>query len=274
MAIRDRIARLRAPRNTRDTSSPTRNAEPWWVRGLTDFGRPLVAVIVMVMCAPGEHHLGVLAGWDGRLAWGMAAIFAAYAGIASVVATRRPKGAPGKASAVAGAVIALLLAMAAQPVSHAFVTGWLSATPRSPIWLVVAVSCVPPLVLGHLLHLAAAHGTHTVPVQDAAETPEPGRVAVPTPAPVQPVTPAGARMLVTATPCGTRPTTQDAQDGRDDRELLSTAEVALRYGVDASTVRNWVSRGIIKPATKDVRGHNRFDASQLGALPVPAASHG
>ncbi|NUS24446.1 MAG: helix-turn-helix domain-containing protein [Streptomyces sp.] len=273
MAIRDRIARLRVPRNTRDASSPTRNAEPWWVRGLTDFGRPLVAVIVMVMCAPGEHHLGVLAGWDGRLAWGMAAIFAAYAGIASVVATRRPKGAPGKASAVAGAIVALLLAMAAQPVSHAFVTGWLSATPRTPLLLVIVVSCVPPLVLGHLLHLAAAHGTHTVPARDAAETPAPDRDAVPTPAPALPIVPAGARMLVTATPCGVRPTEPDAQDGQDDRELISSNEVAILLGVDPSTVRNWVSRGQLAVARKDARGRNLFDPLALPRL-ATAASHG
>lgn len=270
MAIRDRIARLRVPRNTRDASSPTRNAEPWWVRGLTDFGRPLVAVIVMVMCAPGEHHLGVLAGWDSRLAWGMAAIFAAYAGIASVVATRRPKGAPGKGSAVTGAVIALLLAMAAQPVSHAFVTGWLSATPRSPIWLVIAVSCVPPLVLGHLLHLAAAHGAHAETPQDAAEpvgTHEPERTPALLPAPVLPVVAAGARMLPTMTPCGTRPTDEDAQD---EGGLISANEVAIRLGVKPSSVRNWVSRGQLPVARKDARGRNLFDPSQLAT----AASHG
>ncbi|OKI05423.1 hypothetical protein A6A06_09610 [Streptomyces sp. CB02923] len=128
---------------------------PWWASLFTDAGRPIVAVLVMVMCAPGEHHLGVLAGWDTRLAWGMASVLAAYAGIAAVVASRRPKGAPGKTSAVVGAWLALGAAMAAQPVSHLFVTGHWSAEPHAPAWLVVVVSCVPPLVLGHLLHLAA-----------------------------------------------------------------------------------------------------------------------
>jgi hypothetical protein len=86
----------------------------------------------------------------------MAGLFSMYAGIAAVVATVRPKGAPGKRSAVWGAVVSLLLAMAAQPVSHLFVTGWLSATPRAPWILVATVSCVPPFILGHLLHLAAS----------------------------------------------------------------------------------------------------------------------
>src|SRR5688500_839238 len=76
---------------------PRRSApkSPLWVRAFTAGGRPMVAVIVMVMCAPGEHHLAVLAGWDSRLAWGMAAVLAAYAGIAAAVAGERRKGDPG-----------------------------------------------------------------------------------------------------------------------------------------------------------------------------------
>ncbi|MGW2795193.1 hypothetical protein ACWC9H_35450 [Streptomyces sp. NPDC001251] len=128
---------------------------PFWVRAFVDGGRPLVAVIVMVMCAPGEHHLAVLAGWSPHLAWGMAAVLAAYAGIAAAVAGKRRAGDPGHRTAVAGAIVSLAAAMAAQPLSHLFVTGWLSAEPRPPFALVVGVSCVPPLVLGHLLHLAA-----------------------------------------------------------------------------------------------------------------------
>jgi hypothetical protein len=135
----------------------TRPGTPWWVSAFTDIGRPLMSVVVLVLCAPGEQHLARMAGWTPELAWGMAGLLAAYAGIAAVVATVRPQGAPGKRSAVVGAILALLLAMAAQPVSHLFVTGWLSDTPRAPVWLIVTVSTVPPLVLGHLLHLAAGH---------------------------------------------------------------------------------------------------------------------
>lgn len=131
---------------------------PWWVKVFTDWGRPLAAVVVLVLCAPGEQHLAHLAGWSnpGWLSWGMAGLFSMYAGIAAVVATVRPKGSPGKRSAVWGAVVSLLLAMGAQPVSHLFVTGWLSAEPRAPWVLVAVVSCVPPFILGHLLHLAAS----------------------------------------------------------------------------------------------------------------------
>lgn len=160
----------------------SRPGTPWWVSAFTDIGRPLMSVVVLVLCAPGEQHLARMAGWTPELAWGMAGLLAAYAGIAAVVATVRPKGASGKRSAVLGAVLALLLAMAAQPVSHLFVTGWLSDTPRAPVWLIVTVSTVPPLVLGHLLHLAAGAPDSTlsagqpVSVPDNAGQVQPDRV--------------------------------------------------------------------------------------------------
>lgn len=146
---------------------------PLWVRAFVGGGRPLVAVIVMVMCAPGEHHLAVLAGWNRWLAWGMAAVLAAYAGIAAAVAGERRAGDPGHWTAAVGAVVALLLAMAAQPVSHLFVTGWLTAEPRPPWQLVVAVSCAPPLVLGHLLHLAATPRASSEPAVPQQAQPVP-----------------------------------------------------------------------------------------------------
>jgi hypothetical protein len=206
----------------------------------------------MAMCAPGEHHLGELAGWSSRLAWGMAAVLAAYAGIAAVVATRRPKGAPGKASAVAGAIIALIAAMAAQPVSHLFVTGWLSATPRSPWILVIAVSCVPPLVLGHLLHLAAAPTVgHAAPPRETGEQapattgPETSQEAANAAAEAQPETAAG-----------------EPGEEPEPQALLSTREFAMRMGVKPSTVNTWVARNKLTPAAKDERG-NLFDPADL-----------
>ncbi|MFE0178493.1 hypothetical protein ACFWZ2_39920 [Streptomyces sp. NPDC059002] len=172
-----------APTSTPGTQTPR------WVSLLTDLGRPVVAAWVMIMCAPGEHHLGRLAGWSDHLAWGMAGVLAAYAGIAAAVASKRPKGAPGKKSAVAGAWLSLGAAMSAQPISHMFVTGHWTAQPRPPVWLVVTVSCIPALVLGHLLHLAAT------PVPAVSVTP----VAVPVTKPTTPVTaqavPAGVRLL-------------------------------------------------------------------------------
>jgi hypothetical protein len=115
-------------------------------------------MIVMVMCAPGEHHLAVMAGWEEWLAWGMPACLVAYAGIAASVATRRARGSQGRKTAILGAFTSLGAAMAAQPVSHMFVTGhWVSHP--APVWIVWSVSLVPPLVLGHLMHVAASHST-------------------------------------------------------------------------------------------------------------------
>jgi len=149
---------------------------PWWVPIFTDWGRPLAAVAVLVLCAPGEQHLAYLAGWNGDrawLSWGWAGLLSLYAGISAVVATVRPRGARGKATAVMGAVLSLLLAMAAQPVSHMFTTGWLSAEPRPPLWLVVIVSGIPPFILGHLLHLAAN------PPRPRKDVPQPEDKSVP-----------------------------------------------------------------------------------------------
>lgn len=161
------------------TSGRTLSGAPRWVSWFTDIGRPLSAVVVMVLCAPGERHLALLAGWGPNLSWGMAGLLVMYAGIAAVVATVRPKGAPGKRTAVVGAILSLLLAMAAQPVSHYFVTGWMTADPRPPFWLVTVVSCVPPFVMGHLLHLAADPGTEPdtdTPLADAVRQYEAGHV--------------------------------------------------------------------------------------------------
>lgn len=249
-------------------SQPASHRVPWWVRWFTNAGRPVVAVVVLVMCAPGEHHLAVLAGWDGRLAWGMAAVLAAYAGIAASVASNRPAKSPGKTSAVVGAFVSLGAAMAAQPVSHLFVTGWFSAVPRPPALLVVVVSCVPPLVFGHLLHLAATplQRTTETPTVAPAPTAEPQPVqrasrAVPTVQRWRDVVPTGARLLPIA---GRDPEQQD--DDRYDREthrFLTTEEVATRYGITVSTVRTWKSRGKVVPAFVDPTRGAMYDPETL-----------
>jgi hypothetical protein len=210
------------------------------------------------MCAPGEHHLAVLAGWDGRLAWGMAAVLAAYAGIAASVASNRPADAPGKTSAVVGAFVSLGSAMAAQPVSHLFVTGWFSATPRAPWVLVAVVSCVPPLVFGHLLHLAAT------PVGARVETAE--TVATETSDHF-----VGSAKVIEpqARPTGEQPETEPAPEsetpetGRETSGFLTTREVAERYGVRVSTVRTWKDRNKITPAFADPRLGNMYDPETL-----------
>lgn len=127
--------------------------DPWWVTLMLDVGRPLVAILILIMCAPGEHYLAVQAGWSETLAWGMPGALTAYAGIAAVVATKRPKGAPGRRTAIWGAVLSIGLAMAAQPIAHLYGRGGLD---REAVALTIAVSCIPAAVFGHLLHMGAA----------------------------------------------------------------------------------------------------------------------
>lgn len=141
---------------------------PGWVNEFRRWGVPAAAVLVLVLCAPGEQHLADLSGWSYRMSWGLSGLFTLYAGLAAVISTQLPKKARGKTSSVWGAFISLGLAMAAQPIAHLFVTGYLTATPRPPLWLVGTVSSVPPLILGHLLHFAAMGASQrpAVPVRD------------------------------------------------------------------------------------------------------------
>lgn len=258
-----RLSRLRARLTSRPgrTSHPASHRVPWWVRWFTNAGRPTVAVVVLIMCAPGEHHLAVLAGWDGRLGWGMAAVLAAYAGIAASVASNRPKGAPGKTSAVVGAFVSLGAAMAAQPVSHLFVTGHWSAQPHAPAWLVVLVSCVPPLVFGHLLHLAATPiSTAPAAKAEAPRDAHPTMAASPRLAAPWPGTaPAGARLLAIVPPTPAETTSRDGETHR----FLTTSEVASRYGIAVSTVRTWKDRGKIAPALVDPARGAMYDPETL-----------
>lgn len=129
------------------------DTDPWWVTLLLDVGRPVVAVMILTMCAPGEHYLAVQAGWSETLAWGMPGTLTAYAGIAAVVATKRPKTAPGRRTAVWGAVISVALAMAAQPVAHLY--GRIGLDLQLVV-LTCVMGIIPAAVFGHLLHMGAS----------------------------------------------------------------------------------------------------------------------
>ncbi|MFD5754656.1 helix-turn-helix domain-containing protein [Streptomyces sp. NPDC127044] len=251
----------------------SKHRTPWWVTALTDGGRPLVAVIVLIMCAPGEHHLARLAGWNETLAWGMPSVLAVYAGIAAAVASKRSQGAPGKKSAVIGAWLALSAAMTAQGLSHAIVTGHLPTQPLVPLWLVLATSAVPPLVFGHLLHLAATPVTHAAEQILLTQGPAAASSAPEATAWIGSA-PAGVRLLPLIPPTAEQlldrlgePTEQAPANG-EQAGFLTTREVARRFGVKSSTIGTWRERGKITPAHTDPRLGNLYDPE---TLPAPAS---
>jgi hypothetical protein len=84
----------------------------------------------------------------------MPLVLSAYAAVASVMAATCPD----SRSAKAGAGMALALALTAQVIAHLVIAGYMSVGPV----LVAAVSAVPPLVAGHLMHLATVGRKSTV----------------------------------------------------------------------------------------------------------------
>jgi hypothetical protein len=92
------------------------------------------------------------AGWHGWVAWLMPVCISAYAAAAAVIAeVRRRMALPGRATATIGAGAALGLALAAQVVAHLIEQNYMNTSAA----LVALVSAVPPLVVAHMLHMAA-----------------------------------------------------------------------------------------------------------------------
>jgi hypothetical protein len=258
-------------------SAGRRPVAPLWVRGLTAGGRPAVLGVALLMCAPGEYHLAQNAGWRDPFTYGMPVVLSAYAGIAAAVASTRRPGDRGRWSAILGACLALGLAMAAQVVSHLIATGHLTA--NQPL-LIAVTSLVPPAVVGHLLHLAATSPDVEDAPQDAQDGAAassvltcPGAAPVPLPGPV----PASLTALEHPLPQDAdrmsgyaSRTLRDADDGdaEDDGPppappLMTSAQVAQRYGIEMSTVRSWVSAGRLIVHSKDARGRNLFHPDDL-----------
>ncbi|MFK0151181.1 helix-turn-helix domain-containing protein [Streptomyces sp. NPDC090493] len=174
------------------------------------------------------------------------------------------------------AVIAMIGVNAA---SHLVTAGLLPVN----VPLVVAVSAIAPLVLWRIHSLGSApDAPRDAPdAEDAVPSP-----AVPSVPPRPEVVPAGTRLLpLVPRP---RPTVtlerEDAQDGDGTPELppgtdqdaegaddgpppepplMTAADVARHYGVDPSTVRNYVSNGTLTVHSKNARGHNLFHPDQL-----------
>lgn len=272
--IRRALARLTRPFKRTAPHTGRRPAAPLWVRGLTAGGRPIVLGVALLMCAPGEYHLAETAGWADPFTYGMPVVLSAYAGIAAAVASTRGPGDRGRWSAIIGACLALGLAMAAQVVSHLITTGHVIAD--QPV-LIAVTSLVPPAVVGHLLHLAASPPDGHQDAPDAEDTTASNTVpAVPERAAVEPPEPSAPPTVTleraeqqdaTGTPELPPGTDQDAEDTDDgpppEPPLMTSAQVALHYGIEQSTVRSWVALGRLTVHSKTPSGRNLFHPDQL-----------
>ncbi|WP_338932666.1 hypothetical protein WEB32_29825 [Streptomyces netropsis] len=135
---------------------------PWYARPAAG----IVLLAAMVMSAPGEYALAVLAGWSPTVAWLMPVCVSVYAAVAALFVDSRPKGAPGRGTAIAGAAGALALALAAQDVAHLIALDYM----ESSAILVAAVSAVPPVVVAHIMHMVTR--VAVAAQEESAVTPE------------------------------------------------------------------------------------------------------
>ncbi|MFE5602721.1 hypothetical protein ACFQ8O_26470 [Streptomyces coelicoflavus] len=221
-------------------------------------------VAAIALSAPGEYHLAREAGWSAWVAWLMPFTISVYAAAAAALAASRPKGL--RASAIVGSGFALLLALAAQVVAHLLASGHIV----KDWWLIAIVSAIPPVVVAHVLHLAATPGTNLAEqTQDEPETADllaplvsPAVSAwigaAPPTATLLPLTPLGIEQLP-------EQPEQDLSNPAQGR-LLTTREVARRFGVKSSTVGTWKERGKISPTHTDPRLGNLYDPEALPAL--------
>ncbi|WP_236246481.1 hypothetical protein [Streptomyces sp. CC210A] len=139
---------------------------PWYAKAVFVAGRPLVLVAALVMSVPGEIRMAELAGWHGWITWLMPVSVSAYAACAAVISdVRRRAKAPGRVTATIGAGLALGLALSAQVVAHLIDREYMATSAV----LVAVVSAVPPLVVAHMLHMAATPPASMTAEQRIAE---------------------------------------------------------------------------------------------------------
>lgn len=127
------------------------SALPWYLKGILYVGIPSACLAALYLSIPGEVALARTAGWSAHYAPAMPVCLSVYALSAGAIAAYRRKMAlPGQLTALIGSLMALVLAMSAQSISHLIEQSYMSTS----AFLVVAVSCVPPLTIAHLVHMA------------------------------------------------------------------------------------------------------------------------
>jgi hypothetical protein len=127
------------------------SAVPWYIKAVLRIALPAACLAALYLSIPGEMALASVVGWGERYTPAMPVCLSVYALSAGAISQyRRKMQLPGETTALVGGLMALLLAMGAQSISHLIEQGYMGTS-----WgLVVAVSCVPPLVIAHLIHMA------------------------------------------------------------------------------------------------------------------------
>lgn len=126
-------------------------AVPWYIKAVLRIALPAACLAALYLSIPGEVALARTAGWSEHYAPAMPVCLSVYALAAGAISQyRRKLKLPGEGTALIGGVLALALAMSAQSISHLIEQSYMGTSAA----LVVAVSCVPPLVIAHLIHMA------------------------------------------------------------------------------------------------------------------------
>lgn len=127
------------------------SALPWYLKGILYVAIPAACVAALYLSIPGEVALAKAAGWSDQYAPAMPVCISVYALAAGAIAAyRRKMKLPGQTTALIGSLMALVLAMSGQSIAHLIEQLYMSSSAA----LVVAVSCVPPLTIAHLVHMA------------------------------------------------------------------------------------------------------------------------
>ncbi|MEU5957526.1 hypothetical protein [Streptomyces sp. NPDC047525] len=124
---------------------------PWYIKAVLYVAIPAAVLAALYMSIPGEIALAKTAGWSDRYAPAMPVCLSVYALAAGAISWyRRKMELPGQRTALLGGALALGLAMSAQSISHLIQQSYMTSSAA----LLVAVSCVPPLTIAHLVHMA------------------------------------------------------------------------------------------------------------------------
>ncbi|MFD7257204.1 hypothetical protein [Streptomyces sp. NPDC059874] len=127
------------------------SALPWYLKLVLRVAIPAACLAALYLSIPGEIAMARIAGWSEDYAWAMPICISVYAMAAGAIAAyRKGLNLPGQVTAFIGAIMALALAICAQSISHLIALGYMGTSEL----LVKCISAVPPLVIGHMAHMA------------------------------------------------------------------------------------------------------------------------